>query len=288
MKKQYKVELTVIVDEASRQSLIDAARRCLQPEGAITINDDKGKTRTPPAECIETVDDALMELIYDHPAFEEAGVEVRELSCTEEQSATEFNERVFSGDAELTSVPVDESAEQIAPDDDELDRYDTEVYLCRWPNGEFSVVTADSKRDAIIALDEWAGAHPSQVHPIDSFMADFRLNDEGEIELTQLSEATGEVVWGTCYPALRDLLASDAVTDMAGELKPGGKKRVRKAVEYERTRLWENQPVDEPATERGRQIAKHMGTSAVVADYYVELAAKRILESDNGEDGKPN
>jgi hypothetical protein len=31
----------------------------------------------------------------------------------------------------------------------------------------------------------------------------------------------------------------------------GGKDRVRKAVEYERTRLWENQPVDEPATELG-------------------------------------
>ena len=75
---------------------------------------------------------------------------------------------------------------------------------------------------------------------------------------------------------------------MAGEFKPGGKKRVRKAVEHERTRLWENQPVDEPATERGRQLAGHMETSAVVADHYVELAAKRILESDDGEDGKPN
>jgi hypothetical protein len=66
------------------------------------------------------------------------------------------------------------------------------------------------------------------------------------------------------------------------------KKRVRNAVEHERTRLMENRPADEPATERGKQIARHMGTSAVVADYYVELAAKRILESDNGEDGKPN
>jgi hypothetical protein len=87
---------------------------------------------------------------------------VRELSCTEEESATEFNERVFSADVEFTSVPVDESAEQIAPDDYELDRYDTGVYLCRWPNGEFSVVTPDSKRDAIIALDEWAALIPAR------------------------------------------------------------------------------------------------------------------------------
>jgi hypothetical protein len=223
-----------------------------------------------------------MELIYDHPAFEEAGVEVRELSCADVESTK------FTGGAEITTSPVEESAELIASDDDELDRYDTGVYLCRWPNGEFSVVTADSKRDAIIALDEWAGAHPGQVHPIDSFMADFRLSDEGEIEFTQFGEETREVVWNTCYPTLRELLDNNKVTDMSGEVRPAAKKRVRKAVEHERTRLWENQPADEPSTERGKQIARHMGTSAVVADYYVELAAKRILESDDGEDGKPN
>ena len=59
------------------------------------------------------------------------------------------------------------------------------------------MVTAESKREAIIALDEWAGAHPSQVHPIDNFMADFRLSDEGEIELNQFGEEMGEVVWDT-------------------------------------------------------------------------------------------
>jgi hypothetical protein len=277
VKKEYKIELTVIVDDANRQSLIDAARRCLQPEGVIAID-----ARTSPSECIETVDDALMELIYDHPAFKEAGVEVRELSCADVESTK------FTGGAEITTLPVEESAELIASDDDELDRYDTGAYLCRWPNGEFSVVTADSKRDAIIALDEWAGAHTSQLHPIDGFMADFRLNDAGEIEFAQFGEETREVVWNTCYPTLRELLDNDKVTDMSGEVKPAAKKRVRKAVEHERTRLWEDQPADEPATERGKQIARHMGTSAVVADYYVDLAARRILQSDDGEDGKPN
>lgn len=82
MKKEYKIELTVVIDDANQQSLVDVARRCLQPEGVIAIN-----ARTPPSECIETVDDALTALIYDHPAFEEAGVEVRELSCTEAESA---------------------------------------------------------------------------------------------------------------------------------------------------------------------------------------------------------
>ena len=29
------------------------------------------------------------------------------------------------------------------------------VYLCRWPNGDFSIVMADSRREAIIELDWW-------------------------------------------------------------------------------------------------------------------------------------
>ena len=119
-------------------------------------------------------------------------------------------------------------------------------------------------------------------------MADFRLSDEGEIDLTQLSCETHAVVWDTCYPALRDLLASDEVIDLEASDKSGVRERVRNAVEHERTRLWDNQPVDDPATEMGRRIAKQMGTSAVVADYYVEEGAKQILEFDDDEDRKPN
>jgi hypothetical protein len=119
-------------------------------------------------------------------------------------------------------------------------------------------------------------------------MADFRLSDDGEIDLTQLSGETHEVVWDTCYSALRDLLASDEATDIEGGDKSGVRERVRKAVERERTRLWDDQPVDEPATEIGRRIAEQMGTSAVVADYYVQGVAKQILEFDDDEDRKPN
>jgi hypothetical protein len=38
----------------------------------------------------------------------------------------------------------------------------------------------------------------------------------------------------------------------------------------------------------GKRIAKETGTSGTVADYYVEENAKRILESEDGEDGNPH
>jgi hypothetical protein len=82
VKKEYKIELTVVVDDANRQSLIDVARRCLSPEGAFGIDDDEVEQPIPPEELIEGVEDALMELLYDHPAFEAAGVEVLKMSCT--------------------------------------------------------------------------------------------------------------------------------------------------------------------------------------------------------------
>jgi hypothetical protein len=41
-------------------------------------------------------------------------------------------------------------------------------------------------------------------------------------------------------------------------------------------------------TELGKRLARQLGTSAVVADHYVEETAKRILQSNKGENGKPN
>jgi hypothetical protein len=272
MKREYKIELTVVIDDANRQHLIDLARTCL------------------PGQSVITVGDALLEYVQNNHAFEEARIEVDSISCTAEEDAAGFVERADREAAGFDPTSPSEGADRIPPADadEELDDFDTGVYLCRWPNGEFSVVTADSKRDAIIALDEWAGAHPSQLRPIGRFMADFRLSDDGEIELTQFGHETHEVIWDACYPALRDLLASDDVIDSERSERSGDRERVRKAVKHERTRLWEGQPVDEAATELGRRIKRNMGTSAVVADHYVEAAAKQILEFDDGEERKPN
>ncbi len=150
------------------------------------------------------------------------------------------------------------------------------------------MVTASSRRDAILALDEWGGAHPSYVHPIDSFTADFGLSDDGDIQLHTFGEETEDAVWNTCYRSLREVLASDDVTDDGGNLRPKARDRLLAAVEHERKRLWDSQPTDQASTELGREIASQLGTSAVVADHYVKIRADRILKSRMGEKGKPN
>jgi hypothetical protein len=294
MKRTYELKMALVIDEDRRQAIIDEARRVYKEAGGAFYVDDGTDDPIPAEEAIETVDDALMELMHTHPAFEAEGIELIEMSCDVEEKA-DLDTESSGESSELRPPPsAAANAEEIprglnaAKCAEDLDDYEADAYLCRWPNGDFSVVSACSKREAIIALDEWAGAHPSQVQPLDGFKADFRLTDEGEIILREFGEEAGNVIWDTCYTELRDLLSSDEVTDTEGNVKPGGRERIAKAVEQERTRLWKDQPKDTPRTELGKRIAQQMGTSAVVADHYVEKNAKRILESDEGEDGKPN
>jgi hypothetical protein len=47
------------------------------------------------------------------------------------------------------------------------------VYLCRWPNGEFSIVSARTKDDAIELLDEWGNAEQASLTRMTDCMFDF-------------------------------------------------------------------------------------------------------------------
>jgi hypothetical protein len=71
---------------------------------------------------------------------------------------------------------------------------ETGMYLCRWPSGEISVVKADSRREAVIALDEWGGADPSWLVPLEHWMANFRWSETEGIEVIELGEQTAKAL----------------------------------------------------------------------------------------------
>jgi hypothetical protein len=76
-------------------------------------------------------------------------------------------------------------------------------FLCRWPNGDFSVVKASSKDEAIELLDEIGNAEGSPLTPIkDNFMVHFVLTDDGDFELQGWGEETGELIIKRAYPVL--------------------------------------------------------------------------------------
>ena len=78
--------------------------------------------------------------------------------------------------------------------------------------------------------------------------------------------------------------------DEAGEgYSAKGREYIREAVVLERTRLWHSHPRGKEAeTELGRQIQRQTGAPSVVVDRIVRAAAKRRLQSKEGEGKKPN
>jgi hypothetical protein len=64
------------------------------------------------------------------------------------------------------------------------------LYLCRWPNGDCSVIRAANKAEAIEMLDEVDNAEGCPLTPLSDFMVHFRLSDAGKIECEGFGEAT--------------------------------------------------------------------------------------------------
>jgi hypothetical protein len=285
MSKTYTLELKFVLTDEQQQKVVEAARRVYAAGLPSIAYEDETAHELGAEEFIEGPGDALLHLLDQNTLLEELDIHPDEVSQTEPNYEAEDDDE-FADELEddSTSTVTGSSA-----DEDDLDEWSEGLYLCRWPNGEFSVVRADSKRDALVQLDEWAGAEAEWLVPLETFMADFRLDDEGTMEFNEFGEGTNDFIREHCYPELEAVLASNAVRSDPGQYSPVEKEVVKAAVERERTRLWKNLPEGAPArTEIGKRIQKSMGTTGAVADHYVKLAAKRILDSDAGEDGKPN
>jgi hypothetical protein len=69
------------------------------------------------------------------------------------------------------------------------------VYLCRWPNGDFSIVSARNKGHAIVMLDEWGNAEQAHISRMTNCMFDFRLSDQGRIDVANIGETRKTTLW---------------------------------------------------------------------------------------------
>jgi hypothetical protein len=233
-----------------------------------------------------------MELVQRNPLLTKSNVEIERVAC---RSAATAPEPRPSGVAEPEMSQASASSEHEDPLDTieteaDLEEFETGLYLCRWPNGEFSLVKADDRKGAVVQLDEWAGAEPAWLVPLETCMVDFRLNDRGEIELAEFGEETGDFIWEKCYPYLDQALSSeDVLNPRSGKRSREAVNKIRRAVEHERKRLWHAQKEGASAkTAIGRELQKRLGTVGPVADRYVEFAADQMLRTKGGEKGKPN
>lgn len=154
------------------------------------------------------------------------------------------------------------------------------LYLCRWENGDFSVVQAKNKEHAIEMLDEVANAEGLPLYPIAGFMAHFQLTDEGMVELEGFGEEFTDHIRECVHPALGELGLSPY------DASPEEMVRIKGAVEVERRRLSANR-APEPTTDLGKQIKAQMDLPTSVVNRYTQTAAKEVLRKMKPK-GKPN
>ena len=107
-------------------------------------------------------------------------------------------------------------------------------------------------------LDEWDDAEGAEISQIWDFMVDFRLNDEGDLELAEFGENCRDTILEKAYPRLLEAMIA-APTTPSGGTTAEGKAMVRQAVEEERTRSLKPTRSPQPATEAARTLQKEMG-----------------------------
>src|SRR5215469_9903692 len=156
------------------------------------------------------------------------------------------------------------------------------LFLCRWPNGDFSVVKASSKDEAIELLDEIGNAEGSPVTPInDNFMVHFVLTDDGDFELQGWGEETGDLIMKRAYPVLDEACMSS--------LDKSDTERtdiIRRAVLKERDRVVEKR-VKTPKTLLGENLKGMMDAPTRKIDRIVDEETAKRLKGFKGK-GKAN
>ena len=86
------------------------------------------------------------------------------------------------------------------------------LFLCRWANGDCSVVWARNKEDAIVELDQVANPEGCPITQVHTFQVHFMLTDRGELVLDGFGEGTKEEMVSLAYPVL-DQTLEDAWAD---------------------------------------------------------------------------
>jgi hypothetical protein len=140
------------------------------------------------------------------------------------------------------------------------------LYICRWENGDFSVVQAENKEHAIEMLDDVANAEGLPLYAITDFMVHFRLSDEGTVELEGFGEEFCNYVGERVHPILGELDVSPYDAGLED------KSRIQKAVELERSRL-KAKPAPEPDTELGKRIKAETDLPTSVINRHIKASA---------------
>lgn len=75
-------------------------------------------------------------------------------------------------------------------------------FLCRWPNGDLSIVAARDRNNAIIILDELGDATEAELFETKNLLLDFKLDEQGHLQLQTFGEDLDDEIMEQAYPLL--------------------------------------------------------------------------------------
>ena len=164
------------------------------------------------------------------------------------------------------------------------------VFICRWPNGNFSFVFARSKLEAVHTLDEMGNAEGCPVRMAKEFMVHFRLTDDGHFEFKEFGEGTDYEI-SKEYPLLEQaafqLYDEDPYFELASTSRTKNQRhRIRDAVQAERERV-KRKPVKKPQTLRGLEMEPFLDAPSTLIDQIVRQVAEEQREKSEAKK-KPN
>jgi hypothetical protein len=164
------------------------------------------------------------------------------------------------------------------------------LFLCRWPNGDSSVVLAPTRDDALMELDQVGNAEGCPLAELRTFQIHFALTDQGGLALESFGEGTKEELLAFAYPVLERALDEAYGDGHEGfeSLPPDRQAAIATAVEQERSRVAADEAATtDPQTNLGSELKGQTDLPTVLIDRLVRHRTTRSLKRFKGR-GKPS
>lgn len=132
------------------------------------------------------------------------------------------------------------------------------VFICRWQNGDLSIVGARDPEDAVSILDEVADATDAELFETKDLLINFQLDHNGHLELEEFGEGLDDLISQKAYPLLFQATMNNEndETDLL------------EAVDAERARLWPKDDIRET-----EHLARNLFVARLASDRNISLAS---------------
>jgi hypothetical protein len=163
------------------------------------------------------------------------------------------------------------------------------VFICRWPNGDFSAVSASSRAEAVELLDEVGNADVADMFTAKRFMVHFQLKKQVDnleelvpVDLEGFGEETYDTLRERVYPIYSKASTSvhdesPANGDVSKEEHDAALKMLNEALVTERMRDWDSKKPELSDDPDVAELQKQVDLPRPMAEQAVKERRRRAM-----------